>query len=104
MPDQIDPFEGAPDLPRIVGVSFIAVGHLYNFLAGDLALRRGDRVVVEGDAGVRKFRNWIRQAVETNLPYDQFVRILITATGDCYENPSANYLRVVRELTLQAAA
>jgi cell fate regulator YaaT (PSP1 superfamily) len=53
VPDQIDPFEGAPELPRIVGVSFIAVGHLYNFLAGGLALRRGDRVVVEGDAGVR---------------------------------------------------
>jgi hypothetical protein len=50
-----------------------------------------------GDAGVRKFRNWIHEAVETNLPYDQFVRALITATGDCYENPSANYLRVVRD-------
>ncbi len=53
MPEQIDPFEGAPELPRIVAVSFLAVGHLYNFLAGGLTLRRGDRVVVEGEAGVR---------------------------------------------------
>jgi cell fate regulator YaaT (PSP1 superfamily) len=51
--DQIDPFEGAPELPRIVAVSFLAVGHLYNFLAGGLTLRRGDRVVIEGEAGVR---------------------------------------------------
>ncbi|HTQ24534.1 MAG TPA: hypothetical protein VMI09_07540, partial [Candidatus Binataceae bacterium] len=53
MPDQTDPFEGAPELPRIVGVSFLAVGHLYNFLAGGLTLNRGDRVVVESEAGVR---------------------------------------------------
>ena len=51
MPEQIDPFEGAPELPRIVAVSFLAVGHLYNFLAGGLTLRRGDRVVVRTKAG-----------------------------------------------------
>ena len=33
--------------------AFSCVGHLYNFLAGGLTLRRGDRVVVEGEAGVR---------------------------------------------------
>ena len=53
MSDQIDPFEGAPELPRIVAVSFLAVGHFYNFRAAGLALKRGDRVVVEGDDGVR---------------------------------------------------
>jgi cell fate regulator YaaT (PSP1 superfamily) len=49
----IDPFQGAPELPRIVAVSFLPVGHLYNYLAGRLALRRGDRVVVEGESGTR---------------------------------------------------
>ncbi len=53
MPDQVDPFDGAPDLPRIVAVSFLPIGHLHNFLAGGIALRRGDRVVVEAEAGVR---------------------------------------------------
>ena len=53
MSDQIDPFAGAPELPRIVAVSFLAIGHLYNFLAGGLTLKRGDRVLVEGEAGVR---------------------------------------------------
>ena len=53
MLDQTDPFQSAQELPRIVAVSFLTVGHLCNFLAGDLALKRGDRVVVEGDSGVR---------------------------------------------------
>ena len=53
MSNTVDPFEGAPELPQIVAVSFQPVGSLRNYLAGNLALRRGDRVVVEGEAGVR---------------------------------------------------
>jgi len=49
----IDPFEGARPLPKIVAVSLQQTGHLYNFLAGDGALRRGDRVLVESEAGAR---------------------------------------------------
>jgi cell fate regulator YaaT (PSP1 superfamily) len=49
----IDPFEGARELPKIVAVSLQQTGHLYNFLAGDAALRRGDRVLVESEAGTR---------------------------------------------------
>ncbi len=49
----IDPFEGAPSLPKIVAVSLQQTGHLYNFLAGDRMLRRGERVLVESEAGAR---------------------------------------------------
>jgi cell fate regulator YaaT (PSP1 superfamily) len=49
----IDPFEGAPALPKIVAVSLQQTGHLYNFLAGDRTLRRGERVLVESEAGAR---------------------------------------------------
>jgi cell fate regulator YaaT (PSP1 superfamily) len=49
----IDPFEGAPSLPKIVAVSLQQTGHLYNFLAGDRELRRGERVLVESEAGAR---------------------------------------------------
>ena len=49
----IDPFEGAPALPKIVAVSLQQTGHLYNFLAGDRLLRRGERVLVESEAGAR---------------------------------------------------
>jgi hypothetical protein len=50
-----------------------------------------------GDLGVYKFRNWIHLAVATNMPYDQFVRAMLTADGDCYTDAPANYLRVVRD-------
>ena len=50
-----------------------------------------------GDAGVRKFRNWIRASVAENKPYNQFVRELVTASGDANLNPAANYMRVVRD-------
>ena len=49
----IDPFDGASALPKIVAVEFQQTGHLYNYLAGGLDLRRGDRVLVDSEAGTR---------------------------------------------------
>ena len=49
----IDPFEGIKPLPKIVAVSLQQTGHLYNFLAGDASLQRGDRVLIESEAGTR---------------------------------------------------
>ena len=51
MAADIDPFESSPVEPKIVAVSLFPVGRLHNFLAGDLKLKRGDRVLVEGDEG-----------------------------------------------------
>jgi Protein of unknown function (DUF1549)/Protein of unknown function (DUF1553) len=50
-----------------------------------------------GQKSVWLYRNWIRQQVADNMPYDQFVRTLLTAKGSSYENPAVNYLRVLRE-------
>ena len=49
----IDSFESGDNLPRIVAISLQQTGHLFNYLAGDLAMRRGDRVLVDSDGGVR---------------------------------------------------
>jgi len=49
----IDPFEGSRPLPKIIAVSLQQAGHLYNFLAGEQTLRRGERVLVESEAGAR---------------------------------------------------
>jgi len=48
-----DSFESGNDLPRIVAVSLQQTGHLFNYLAGNAELRRGDRVLVDSDGGVR---------------------------------------------------
>ena len=53
MGSQVDPFEGGIQLPKIVAVAFQPTGHLHNYLAGALALRRGDRVLVDADSGER---------------------------------------------------
>ena len=49
------------------------------------------------EKGVWAFRNWIRNAIATNQPYDKFVYELMTANGSTYENPAANYYRIARE-------
>jgi len=50
-----------------------------------------------GDKGVWAFRNWIRQSIASNRPYDQFVRELLTSVGSTYDNPATSYQRVLRE-------
>jgi hypothetical protein len=49
-----------------------------------------------GDKGMWEFREWIRDSVAQNKPYDKFVYELLTARGSSYENPAANYFRVTR--------
>jgi hypothetical protein len=49
-----------------------------------------------GDEGAWAFRNWIRQAMATNMPYDQFARAILTAGGSTLENPPAAYFKVLR--------
>ena len=47
-----------------------------------------------GEKGLWRFRDWIRQSVAENKPYNQFVYELITARGSSYDNPAANYYLV----------
>jgi hypothetical protein len=50
-----------------------------------------------GGEGARLFRDWIRAQVKANLPYDQFARAVLTATGSNREVPAAGYYKVLRE-------
>ncbi len=50
-----------------------------------------------GQKAVWQYRDWIQKAVRENRPYDQFVRQLLLAEGNAYQNPAANYYRVLRE-------
>ncbi len=49
-----------------------------------------------GKEGAELFRAWIRQEVERNRPYDQFVREILTASGSNHENPAASYWKILR--------
>lgn len=50
-----------------------------------------------GPKGVQAFRGWIHDSIALNKPYDQMVRELLTTSGSSYENPAANYQRIIRE-------
>lgn len=50
-----------------------------------------------GPEGSASFRAWIREHVEKNTPYDQFVREVITADGSNKDNPAASYYKILRD-------
>ena len=50
-----------------------------------------------GAEGAKNFRDWIRQQIAANTPYDQFVRTILTATGSNKEQPAASYWKILRD-------
>jgi hypothetical protein len=52
-----------------------------------------------GEEGAKRFREWIREEVAANTPYDQFARKILTASGSNRENPAASYFKVLRTPT-----
>jgi hypothetical protein len=49
-----------------------------------------------GKAGAPKYHLWIRHAIATNLPEDEFVRQILTAGGPNYSAPAATFWRRLR--------
>lgn len=50
-----------------------------------------------GAAGAQGFHKWIREQIAANVPYDQFVRSILTASGSNRDNPPAAYFKILRE-------
>jgi hypothetical protein len=50
-----------------------------------------------GGQGVHKYHRWLERTFETNLPYDQFARELLTASGSTLDNPTANFYRTATD-------
>lgn len=51
-----------------------------------------------GTSGVYNYHRWVEQAFRENLPYDEFARQLLTATGSTRTNPAANFYRAAEDL------
>ncbi len=49
-----------------------------------------------GEQGAFALRDWIKQAVSSDMPYDRFVYTVLTASGSTLENPPAAYYKVLR--------
>lgn len=50
-----------------------------------------------GENGVWAYREWIRQSIAGNKPYNKLVRELITAQGSSLTNPAVNYYRALKD-------
>lgn len=50
-----------------------------------------------GAEGARLFRDWIRENVKNNTPYDEFAYQVLTASGSNKENPAASYYKILRD-------
>ena len=59
--------------------------------------RRGE----EAKRGTFAFAAWIRDAFQQNMPYDQFVRAILTAQGNLSDSPPVDWYREVRNITHQ---
>ena len=51
----------------------------------------------ESARGTYAMHRWIRDSFRENKPYDQFVREIVTASGDVTQNPPANWFREMRD-------
>jgi len=50
-----------------------------------------------GDKGATALRQWIRDALADNQPYDRFAYQVLTASGSNVDNPPAAYFKVLRQ-------
>ncbi len=50
-----------------------------------------------GKLGAVALRNWIKDAIATNRPYDQFAYQVITGSGSTLDNPAAAYWKIHRD-------
>lgn len=50
------------------------------------------------------YHRWLRNAVRDNLPYDQFVRELLTSSGSNFRVPQVNFYRALQSRQPQAVA
>jgi len=53
---------------------------------------------------VQAYHRWIRTCVKQNMPYDQFVREMLTASGSNFRRPQVNFYRAVQGRQPQAFA
>jgi hypothetical protein len=49
-----------------------------------------------GFKGAYSYHRWIRDQVAANVPFDRFVRTIVTARGANYSNPPASFYRRIR--------
>jgi len=72
------------------------------------ALKWADVLKVEGrtldEQGMKAFHGWIRDAIATNRPMNEFVSEMISSRGSTYHEPASNFYRANRTPQARAVA
>ncbi|MFM1995776.1 MAG: hypothetical protein RLZZ111_163 [Planctomycetota bacterium] len=63
------------------------VSHFYNFWADILRLCERP----QKDLFFEPYLDWVKRSIATNVPYDRWVREMLTADGKVWENPATGY-------------
>jgi hypothetical protein len=65
------------------------------------ALLRNKRSATTAMRGNFAFHGWIRDSLHKNMPYDEFSRAVLAASGDMHRNPAATWYREVKTMQTQ---
>lgn len=75
------------------------------------ALKWGDLLRVKSEFpinlwpnAVQAYHRWIRESLRANVPYDQFARELLTASGSNFRNAPVNFYRAVQDVSPESIA
>ena len=60
---------------------------MFNFYADLLRIKRRLSNNIDGDTYI----SWVKQEIEKNTPYDVFIKKILTAEGNIWENPEVGY-------------
>jgi hypothetical protein len=82
---------------RLVNRLIDSTDYADHFATKWAAILRNKRSSDDDKRSTYAFYNWIRDSLHENRPYDQFVREIITASGDVSLNPPVAWYRELRE-------
>jgi len=71
---------------------------------GDLLRVKSEFPINLWPNAVQAYDRWIRTSLRANMPYDLFVRELLTANGSNFRKPQVNFYRAVQSKTPKALA
>ena len=71
---------------------------------GDLLRIKAEFPINLWPNAVQAYHRWVRGAIESNMPYDQFARELITGSGSNFRAPQVNFFRSAQTTEPEAIA
>jgi hypothetical protein len=71
---------------------------------GDLLRVKSEFPINLWPNAVQAYHRWIRTGIKENMPYDRFVREMLTASGSNFRVPQVNFYRAVQSRTPPALA